>query len=52
MIAREYCWPRETILRLPIAEALCYQAEILQHHEVDTGNPNFAERDVLKYLRA
>jgi hypothetical protein len=51
MIAREYGWSREAILRLPLAEALCYQAEILQHHEVDTAAPSFAERDVLLKLK-
>jgi hypothetical protein len=38
------------IRRLPLAEALCYHEEILQHHEVDTGAPSFAERDLIKTL--
>ena len=51
MIAREYGWSPREIRRLPLAEALCYQAEIMQHHEVDTSAPSFAERDILLTLK-
>jgi hypothetical protein len=46
-LAREYGWPPETIRRLPLAEVLCYHAEILQFHEIDTHAPSFTERDLI-----
>jgi len=49
-IASEYGWAPQVIRRLPLAEALCYHAAILQRHEVDNG-PSFAERDLLKTLQ-
>ena len=50
LIAAEYHWPPATILSLPVAQALCYHAAILERHEVKTGNPTFAEMDMLKAL--
>lgn len=38
------------IRRMPLAEAFCYHAAILHRHEIDTGAPSFAERDILKNL--
>lgn len=49
-IASEYGWPPQTILNLPIAQALCFHAAILERHEVKTGTPSFADRDLLASL--
>ena len=49
-MASEYGWPPATIRRLPLAEALCFHAAILQRHEIDTHAPSFAERDILEGL--
>lgn len=38
------------ILNLPVAQALCYHAAILERCEVQTGQPSFAERDLLAEL--
>jgi hypothetical protein len=29
----------------------CYRAAILERHEVDTGGPNFTERDIVKAIQ-
>ena len=49
-IASEYGWPPHVIRSLPLAEALCFHAAILQRHEIDNG-PSFAERDILQSLQ-
>jgi len=37
---------------LPVAQALCYHAAILERLEIKTGTPTFAERDLLNDLNA
>lgn len=46
-IASEYGWREKHILRLPLARALSYHAAILERHEIKTGVPSFADRDLL-----
>ncbi len=36
---------------MPMAEALCLHAAIMQRHEVDLKAPSFAERDLEKNLK-
>ena len=49
-LASEYGWPPTTIRRMPLAEALCYHAAILQRNDIDSRAPSFAERDILESL--
>lgn len=47
LLAAEYHWPPATIRALPVAQALCHHAAILERHEAKTGRPTFTERDFL-----
>lgn len=37
---------------MPLAEVLCYHAAILARHEIDTGAPSFAERDLIESMKS
>lgn len=51
-LAGEYHWPRAEILSLPLAQALCLHAAILERNDIKTGVPTFAERDLLRELKS
>lgn len=51
-LAAEYGWRLADILSLPLSQALCLQAAILERHDIKTGQPSFAERDLLAQMKA
>lgn len=48
-LASEYRWSRAEILALPLAQALCLHAAILERKDIATGAPSFADRDLLNH---